>query len=148
RQWLRGCLSSHPKCQRPELPRLPTRVVAVGSCDEEMRIVVTGPDDRAEYAALSHCWGGAHAVVLLSSNLEALQKRLHLDASSKTFREAITFTRRLGIPYIWIDSLCILQDKDEVSDWEYEAPRMSRVYNSATVTLSAASSSDMSGGLF
>jgi len=146
--WLQGCLSSHPECQRPGTPALPTRVVAVGSCDEETHIVVTEPGDRGEYAALSHCWGGAHPVVLLSSNLEALQKRLHLDSSSKTFREAIGFTRRLGIPYLWIDSLCILQDKDDLADWEREAPRMSSVYNSATVTLSAASSSDMSGGLF
>ncbi|KAK0657957.1 heterokaryon incompatibility protein-domain-containing protein, partial [Cercophora newfieldiana] len=150
RKWLQGCLSSHPECRRPEPsePQLPTRVVAVGSCDEETRVVVTKPGDRGEYAALSHCWGGAHPTVLLSSNLEALQAKLNFDTSSNTFREAVSFTRRLGIPYLWIDSLCILQDKDDLSDWEREAPKMSSVYNSATVTLSAASSSDTSGGLF
>jgi len=148
RKWLHGCLSLHSECQRPDVPKLPTRVVAVGSCDEETRIIVTEPGERGEYAALSHCWGGVHPVVLLSSNLEALQERLHLNPASKTFREAISFTRRLGIPYLWIDSLCILQDEDDPSDWQREAPRMSTVYNSATVTLSAASSSDMAGGLF
>ncbi|CAM1503337.1 Fc.00g081130.m01.CDS01 [Cosmosporella sp. VM-42] len=77
-----------------------------------------------------------------------MQHRLTLDNTSQTFKEAINVTRRLGIPYLWIDSLCILQDKDDLSDWKMEAPKMSAVYNSATVTISAASSVDTAGGLF
>jgi len=77
-----------------------------------------------------------------------MRQQITFDDSSKTFREAVSVTRRLGIPYLWIDSLCILQDEDDRSDWESEAPKMSSVYNSATVTLSAASSTDTKGGLF
>jgi len=77
-----------------------------------------------------------------------MRQKIVFDDSSKTFREAVDVTRRLGIPYLWIDSLCILQDEDDRSDWKSEAPKMSSVYNSATITISAASSIDTKGGLF
>jgi hypothetical protein len=87
-------------------------------------------------------------MILTKANLDKIQQSMVFDDSSKTFREAVEVTRRLGIPYLWIDSLCILQDKDDLSDWENEAPKMSDIYNSATVTISAASSVSTSGGLF
>ncbi|KAK1828054.1 heterokaryon incompatibility protein-domain-containing protein [Podospora conica] len=149
RGWIQACLSSHAECKRPGKPLLPTRVIEVGESDADVRIFVNRDNKRDDYVALSHCWGGAKPTVLLKSNLEAMQKRLVLDAAeSKTFADAINFVRRLGIPYLWIDSLCILQDKDDLQDWKREAPKMSSVYNGATVTLSAASSMDTRGGLF
>ncbi|OAL19364.1 hypothetical protein AYO22_09908 [Fonsecaea multimorphosa] len=118
----------------------------VGACDEDIKLYVNGSEKRAEYAALSHRWGGGQPIVLTKSTLEEKQERLVLDDSSKTFKEAVDVTRRLGIPYLWIDSLCILQD--DHSDWEKESPLMGSVYNSATITLSAASSINTAGGLF
>jgi hypothetical protein len=53
----------------------------------------------------------------------------------KTFRDAIVITKELGIQYIWIDSLCIIQDS--ASDWAYEASRMASVYLGALVTIAA-----------
>lgn len=48
-----------------------------------------------------------------------------LDAMPKTFRDAIVFTRGLGIQWLWVDSLCILQD--DLKDWQHEAGKMSEV---------------------
>lgn len=96
---------------------LPTRVIEVGKSDGDVRIFVNADNRHEDYVALSHCWGGAKPTVLLKSNLEAMQEHLVLDGESKTFVDAIHFVRRLGIPYLWIDSLCILQDKDDLSDW-------------------------------
>ena len=67
-------------------------------------------------------------------------------ALSKTFKDAVQFTIALGIEYIWIDSLCIIQDSAE--DWRFEASLMCLVYSNAWVTLAATSSSDGNGGLF
>lgn len=117
RKWIHNCLSSHGECKRSGKPILPTRVIEVGESEDDVRIFVNAGRHREDYVALSHCWGGAKPAVLLKSNLEAMQTHLALNAESKTFVDAINFVRRLGIPYLWIDSLCILQDKDDLSDW-------------------------------
>lgn len=53
----------------------------------------------------------------------------------KTFQDAITVTRKLGFQYLWIDSLCILQD--DLEDWEIEASKMASIYENAIVTIAA-----------
>ncbi|KAK0724384.1 hypothetical protein B0H67DRAFT_473649, partial [Lasiosphaeris hirsuta] len=52
-----------------------------------------------------------------------------------TIRQAVWVTRRLGRKYIWVDSLCIIQD--DTSDWEAEALKMATVYAMAAVTIVA-----------
>ncbi|PMD19341.1 heterokaryon incompatibility, partial [Hyaloscypha hepaticicola] len=64
----------------------------------------------------------------------------------KTFQDAVLITRDLGVRYLWIDSLCIIQDSDE--DWEQEAARMSEVYANGYVMLAAHGSENCHGGCF
>jgi hypothetical protein len=64
----------------------------------------------------------------------------------KTFRDAIYFIRRLGIEYVWIDSLCIIQDDRE--DKAREIGQMARVFSNAFLTIAATSASSPSDGLF
>lgn len=64
----------------------------------------------------------------------------------QTFRDAVKITRRLGLKYLWIDSLCICQDDSE--DWAREAGRMADVYSNAYVVIAANHSSDSTGGCF
>src|SRR5690606_1224898 len=52
----------------------------------------------------------------------------------------------LGIPYLWIDSLCIIQD--DKPDWNREAEHMADVYGNATVTFSADAALSSKDGLF
>jgi hypothetical protein len=64
----------------------------------------------------------------------------------QTFKDAIQTTRRLGIDYLWIDALCLLQkDADE---WLREAPLMHEVYGNATLSLAAVSSMNNEQGLY
>lgn len=63
-----------------------------------------------------------------------------------TYKDAIITTHKLGLQYIWIDSLCIIQD--QLSDWEIEAKDMGRIYKNSEVTIAALKSKDGSGGLF
>ena len=70
---------------------------------------------------------------------ENYQKHLQevpFGAMPRTFQDAVTVTRELGFRYLWIDSLCIIQDSRE--DWAQECGRMQQVYELAAVTISAA----------
>ncbi len=137
RQWLALCTSGkdkHLRCEIPEEPLLPKRLVYIGDIDTPSRLYISEPGEKGRFAALSHCWGGKVAVRTLRSNLEdhilALPSPL-----PKTFADALAVARALGIKYVWIDSLCIVQD--DLLDWEAEAAQMANVYANAHVTISA-----------
>jgi Heterokaryon incompatibility protein (HET) len=61
-------------------------------------------------------------------------------------RDAVTITRSIGIQYLWIDALCIIQDDHE--DWEREALKMAQAYTQSFITIAASSSPDGDGGCF
>lgn len=63
----------------------------------------------------------------------------------KTFQDAIQVCYKLGIQYLWIDSLCIIQD--DSGDWQHESAKMAAVYQDAFITLAATGSSSCTKGL-
>lgn len=49
----------------------------------------------------------------------------------RTFRNAVEIVRACALNYIWIDSLCIIQDKGPQGsnpDWEKESMKMGDIY--------------------
>jgi hypothetical protein len=102
-----------------------------------------------QYAALSHCWGGPKFPIprTLEASLEThTNDGLQYDELPKTFREAIDVTRAMGYEYLWIDSLCIIQDSAD--DWKKEARRMAIIYDNAIFTIAAMDAENSSQGLF
>jgi hypothetical protein len=101
-----------------------------------------------EIVTLSHCWcsGSIQPQTTTKDTLEDRISLVEFDASSKTFAQAVEITRSLGVRYLWIDSLCIIQDSQE--DWARESEKMGDIYHSATLTLSAASAQNTTQGLF
>ncbi|PQE04905.1 heterokaryon incompatibility protein [Rutstroemia sp. NJR-2017a BBW] len=150
--WLGDCISSHPKCSRMEehLPLLPTRVIEVGGKRSQICHLVPGANTRGNYAALSHCWGSSNNQPLKTTDetLRLRQQGMKDEELPKTFRDAVQVCRELGIKYLWIDSLCIIQDQDSQEDWAREAPKMGDVYGNSVLTIFATASADSSGGLF
>jgi hypothetical protein len=150
--WLENCISSHPKCNRMEThpPPLPTRVIAVGEKGTQICHLVPGANKRGYYATLSHCWGSSNNQPLKTTDetLTLRQQGMKDEELPKTFRDAVQVCRELGIKYLWIDSLCVIQDQDSQEDWAREAPKMGDVYGNSVLTISAAASADSSGGLF
>jgi hypothetical protein len=65
---------------------------------------------RHQYATLSHFWGQSRYSVLERETIQQFMERIPSSALSKTFLDAIDIARVLEIQYIWIDSLCIIQD--------------------------------------
>lgn len=98
------------------------------------------------YLTLSHCWGRKPIFTLVQANIERLHEQIEKERLPKVFQDAILMTKRLGYKYIWIDSLCIIQDSME--DWNREAPRMGDVYRNAICNLAATGFHDGQNGLF
>ncbi|CAI6338535.1 unnamed protein product [Periconia digitata] len=149
KQWISRCIVSdyapYSSCEIPEYPPLPTRVVDVGLKSGTVKLVES-KGRKAKYICLSHCWGREPINTTITSNLRSRTLQIPWDELTKTFQHAITLTRDLGIEYIWIDSLCIVQDS--ASDWEIESARMADIYSNSHLTIAATSSHDSRGGLF
>lgn len=90
---------------------------------------------RGVYLALSHCWGGASFCLTSHNRQRYREDGFTLEDLPRTLRDAARVTRTLGFRYIWIDSLCIVQDS--VEDWERESKRMGAVYENAYCTVAA-----------
>jgi hypothetical protein len=99
-----------------------------------------------QYVALSYCWGTTQNFTTTSANLARMKERIHWDELPQTIKDAVSITRALGIQYLWVDALCIIQDSQE--DWEAESKKMADVYGGAFLTISAALGPDVHNGLF
>jgi hypothetical protein len=128
----------------PPPPPLPTRYIHVDSNPPQLRIAE--PDARGFYIALSHCWGKSRPLVTTTATLSDRMAGIPMKTLPRTFQDAVTITRELGLEYLWIDSLCILQDSR--SDWVAESAKMGSVYSNAFLTISAAASTDSEQGIF
>lgn len=120
RRWLNDCELNHPDCYdcTPEPPELPKRVIDVGQ-NGQMPRLVEGAGRRSRYVTLSHCWGRSRTITTEMDSLRLREASIPLESLPKTFREAVLTCRKLEIPYLWIDSLCIIQDNK--GDWEYHS---------------------------
>jgi len=98
------------------------------------------------YMTLSHCWGSAEFIRLLMSNMEEFRRGRPISSLPQNFRDAIAVTRRFSIRYLWIDSLCIIQDS--VTDWKSESSMMRDVYANSVCNIAAAASQNPYQGLF
>lgn len=64
----------------------------------------------------------------------------------QTFQDAIAVTHNLTIRYLWVDSLCIIQDDPQ--DWQRESSRMASIYGNAYLVFSATHAAQESQGCF
>jgi hypothetical protein len=120
---------------------MPTRLIYINPADSVtiyVKDAYKDPAVRIPYAALSYCWGDAalNRLKTTQDSLSAHQQGIDCSQLPKTIRDAVETTRALGLEYLWVDSLCIVQDDDE--DKEREIAKMSQIYEGATVTISAA----------
>lgn len=117
----------------------PKRLLDVGRIAAPIRLIDT-QGKSFQYVTLSHCWGSGHTLTATKSNWQKLASNIRFDALPPLFQDAIIITRQLGLRYLWIDSLCIIQDS--VRDWETESSKMGAIYENSYVTISATNSGD------
>lgn len=162
RHWLQDCDNHHGQknlnCASQTTFILPTRLLDVGidnasptvrllKKDTLKAIVEDSGLNTLQYAAFSHPWGkvekGQKHFVANQDNLEEFSTTgILLENLPSTFKDAIRIVRGLGIQYLWIDSLCILQGPK--GDFDEESKLMDAVFHSAYCVIAAASATGTS----
>ncbi|KAJ4111442.1 hypothetical protein NW768_011795 [Fusarium equiseti] len=151
--WISLCDRTHdcvsPISHEKSLGQMPTRLIHVGIKDApSLRLVDTKQENvTGKYIALSHCWGKLskeERFCTYINNIQNLRTHIPFDKLPQTFKDAVIATRALGVHYLWIDSLCIIQEDAE--DWKIEAARMEDVFTSAYCTIAASSSTSSLDG--
>ncbi|PNP76456.1 hypothetical protein FNYG_10194 [Fusarium nygamai] len=147
RGWIGECIDDHEDCKAASEDRpFPTRLVAVGDEDTKPHLFIPSSDDRGRYIALSHCWGDVMPLKTTRATFAEFYQKVDFARFPKTFQEAMIVCRKLNIEYLWIDSLCIIQDDEH--DWAVESPKMCDVYQNAYLTIAAAAAHNSNEGLF
>jgi hypothetical protein len=155
-KWMKECDDQHEACgpdfdlTDPEMPAgtaafLPTRLIDVGDDQQSPRLLITSEmrpsqEELRHYMALSYCWGPIDEdSKLLTTTFDTLDSRtdsIPLAMMPQTFQEAIAVARALCVQYLWIDSLCIIQD--DFMDWQRESSKMAEIFSNAYLTLASA----------
>ena len=150
--WVDQCITLQRPC-RPSLnstTHIPGRLLdllpgnKVGGYFAVVESVSREEDCR--YACLSHCWGGEQPLKLTKDTAEELANGLSVQSLPPTFRDAVTVCGWLDIQYLWIDSLCILQDSED--DWSTQSFQMRSIFKNAYLTIAATYGSTCQSGLF
>lgn len=159
RQWIRDC-DTHQCLRSQDEPFLPTRLLYIGKQgSRQPRLICKTGNLKTEdkYLALSHRWGSppkpdepdplaGKIVCTYKRNIHKLEQGLDDSDLPPMYQDAINIARKLKVEYLWIDSLCIIQqDKsdslDKGEDWKAESERMEQVFRSAYVIIAASCAS-------
>lgn len=137
--FISDCESSHESCRIPSMGFVPSRLLDVNpDCGpDHIRLVETTPERKWTWACLSYVWGGDQQHKTTRGVLSQYLEGIRLDLLPRTIKDAVRVCRELGIPYLWVDSFCIVQD-DEV-DKAREIPEMAFIYRHALLTVAATS---------
>lgn len=147
--WVANCVNNHPKCRAAHKGFRPTRLLKIDgfSGSKDVRLIESNQDVyEIPYVALSHCWGppSKHFIRTTKENIKSHLDRIPFEDLSRTFEDAVDIVREMGLSYLWIDYLCIVQDDED--DWTREASLMADVYHESFCTIAAHSARDGEDG--
>ncbi|KAF2655302.1 HET-domain-containing protein [Lophiostoma macrostomum CBS 122681] len=158
RSWLSTCLSMHKHCngrisgrERDHIvvkPWYPSRLLKLARSHNGATVQLqdcTEAPPSGPYVSLSHRWGGARFITLTTENIGSMRSGIVFSELSKTFQDAVMATLQMDCFYLWIDSLCIIQDSED--DWLHEASTMKDVYSNSLFTISATNPRAVDEGL-
>jgi hypothetical protein len=147
RSWIENCKRDHEICgKKPyeSVSRYPARLLDVSRAEGESGVIflvsaaeINQQHNNPPYATLSHRWKPENPYVTIKSTEQKhAQEGIQTKSLPRTFREGSITAKKLGLRYLWIDSLCILQDN--IADKEREMPKMADYYQNAELNVSAA----------
>ncbi|RBR10356.1 hypothetical protein FVER53590_12469 [Fusarium verticillioides] len=136
-RWIGVCDKNHASCLARATPpsdaKMPTRLLDLGTGDSTTWRIIETQQERLPYVALSHRWT-ENTPTLLQKNYDAYCDSQPDGILPQNYRDMLDICRAISIRYMWIDSLCIIQD-DNGADFRHEAPIMLDVYRYAFLTL-------------
>lgn len=135
--WLSHCMEFDESCNPPNKNFVPRRLLNVRHNDQSGEPFLIDPSEPTVYACLSYCWGEDVGDVLktTTSNINDHYKEVPLTSMPKSLRDAVMVCRGLSILYLWVDSICIIQD--DYDAWYQDASIMDQIYLNSQVTISA-----------
>ena len=165
--WLRACLKTHTSCRSAHqdlefsesegneatdihskrVQWFPKRLLEIWK--DNIRLIETDEEMPAgSYATLTHCWGKDPTFhTLTAGNLSEMKAKILPCMLAQTFQDAIGVCAYLGIRYLWIDSLCILQQGEgSTEDWRHHAIAMRKIYICGIINISADRASSANDG--
>ncbi|KAH7092292.1 heterokaryon incompatibility protein-domain-containing protein [Paraphoma chrysanthemicola] len=131
----------------PQETPLPRRLLDLSCFSDTVRqiqLCISSPNDQGRYAALSYCWGYSQPVVTTHENLSQYLLAIQFDSLPQTLQDAVKTTKAIGLSYLWIDALCIIQDSE--LDKQREIANMAKIYQNASCTLVAACTTSSAEG--
>ena len=152
KSWLQHCMKAHERCRLDTIQSggLPTRLLEIKYTNytPTVRVIETRGQslERSSYIALSYCWGKAIFPTLRIDNEKQCKDGVPFLTLPRTIQDAIWIAGWFRVQYLWIDSLCILQDSQ--ADWARESYKMRSVYKNSTLTIAATGAIDPSIGCF
>ncbi|KAF4345317.1 hypothetical protein FBEOM_721 [Fusarium beomiforme] len=111
---------------------MPTRLLDLGNSNEKTWRICQNPT-YVPYIALSHRWS-PDTPTLRTSNCQKYRNFQPDSVLPQSYRDILSICRAIPIRYLWVDSLCIIQD-DGGSEFEKEALLMTDIYQYAFLTL-------------
>lgn len=147
KRWLSSCLETHANCRVYKSAIQPTRLLRIDDDDDVyVRLCLTEDIGEVDYCILSYLWGAAIPNHLTMSTVAEFMAGRPAREFPKTLQDAFKVLLALGYRYIWIDSMCILQDRQE--DWMHECEGLLDYYRNSSFTIAASSSSSSTEGFF
>lgn len=146
RGWIEECDRDHPQCKAAGPTKLPTRILETSGSGGNISVrLVQTQAEEADYAALSYVWGDPkQQYTTISSNLDDHLGDISVEKLPSAVADAVICTLQLGLKYLWVDALCIIQDSFQ--DKQREVGNMANIYKNSYITISAAKSSSAGEG--
>ncbi|KAJ0422374.1 heterokaryon incompatibility protein-domain-containing protein [Aspergillus carlsbadensis] len=137
KEWTETCDKHHGHtclADAGKIPPLPTRVIDISG--EKLRLRESRPNEKGQYIALSYCWGGVQEFQTTRSTIQSRLAGFPPATLPRTLQDAVTVARNLDIQFLWVDSICIVQD--DPRDMVHEISKMAQIYKHAYLTINAA----------
>ncbi|TKA36474.1 hypothetical protein B0A54_13475 [Friedmanniomyces endolithicus] len=152
--WLKTCQASHDECKSRPLKPLaaPSRLLWVPPCGSDVTNLAVREARLGEYQpgvpyiSLSHRWGSPAQLLLKTTNRPALRLSIPVAGLKKSVQDASTLVQRFGVSYLWVDTLCILQDDPQ--DLAREIADMHNIYSNAVCNIAASDAEADDEGCF
>lgn len=150
KSWIDNCTSNHERCSliSGRDPPLPTRVLDLGFSDSDPIRLVESAGMREQYICLSYRWGKGEFMKITNAIIDHYKRGIAFEELPRTFQDTVKITRMLGIRYLWIDALCIIQNEPDLADWNRESVRMADVFQYSYIIISATRNNSPFDGLF
>ncbi|KAL8380982.1 hypothetical protein RB595_005331 [Gaeumannomyces hyphopodioides] len=145
KDWVEACIEDHTECTVGHASLPPPRLIEILADGSMARLVEAGGVEEP-FCALSYCWGRAEPLRTKRANYEAFCQRIPIQDLPLTIQQAMEVTRRVGYRYLWVDSICIIQD--DKADWARHTIIMGSIYANAVLTIAATGATGGSEGCY